>query len=691
MVDMIEIAKGAGFCFGVKRATDALEAAIAKKDGVRLYTLGTLIHNNIYNKQLENAGVRVVSISDIPALADSATDSSPVRVFVRAHGIPREDEAVLREYSEKNPNFAYVDCTCPFVKKIHKIAAENSKEDNFFILIGKATHPEVVGIMSYFDYDKVSFETADDLGAAVENGFFEKFEKKTPIMAAQTTQNLFEWKKSQEILKKLYTNPLIFDTICSVTESRQTEAETLAAKSDLMIVIGGSDSSNTAKLYGICKKFCPLSFRIERPEEVRELNIKMSAHTKVGIAAGASTPSGVIQEVYKTMSELFEELLESSFKTIKQGDIVTGSVTNVTDTELTLDLGAQVTGYIKAEQITDDTSVKLTDMFKKGDEIEARVTRLSDVDGIAELSKKSVDAAKNWQRIVDACENGDVLDGKVTDVVKGGVNVLVGANRVFVPASHTGVPKDGDLASIKGNDVKIKVIEIKGNRAVGSIRLVLRDERRAAENAFWAAMEEGKVFTGVVKSLTAYGAFVDLGGVDGMVHKTELSWSPIASPADVVSVGQELTVFVKSFDAEKKRISLGYKTDDTNPWYIFTGKYAVGDVASVKIVNMMPFGAFAEIVDGVDGLIHISQIAMQRIAKPADALELGQVVDAKIIAIDEENQKVSLSIRALLEEAAAEAEAMPEDYAEEAAQEVAEEAVEATEEVAEAPAEEAAE
>ncbi len=670
---MIKIAKGAGFCFGVKRATDALESAIKENRGERLYTLGTLIHNNIYNSRLEAQGVRVVDISDIPSLAESADESSPVRVFVRAHGIPREDEAVLLACSRKNPRFNYVDCTCPFVKKIHKIAAENSKEENFFILIGKATHPEVVGIMSYFDYDKVTFENSAELAKAVENGFFEKFQKKTPIMAAQTTQNLSEWKKSQEILKKLYTNALIFDTICSVTESRQTEAEALAAESDIMIVIGGTDSSNTSKLYGICKKICPASFRIERPEELRELNFIMSAHTKVGIAAGASTPSGVIWEVYKTMSEqLFEELLESSFKTIKQGDIVTGSVTNVTDTELTLDLGAQVTGYIKAEQITDDTSVKLTDMFKKGDEIEARVTRLSDVDGIAELSKKSVDAAKNWQKIVDACENGDILEGKVVDAVKGGVNVLVGANRVFVPASHTGVPKDGDLASIKGDDVKIKIIEIKGNRAVGSIRLVLREERRAKEDAFWASMEEGKVFTGVVKSMTAYGAFVDLGGVDGMVHKTELSWSPIASPAAVVSVGQEITVFVKSFDAEKKRISLGYKTDDTNPWYIFTGKYNVGDVASVKIVNMMPFGAFAEIVDGVDGLIHISQIAMQRIAKPADALELGQVVDAKIIAIDEENQKVSLSIRALLEEAAAEAEAMPEDYAEEAAEEAAE-------------------
>ncbi len=666
---MIEIAKASGFCFGVKRATDALEAAIAEeRQGERLYTLGTLIHNNTYNAFLAEKGVRIASIEDIEKLSDSANETSPVRVFVRAHGIPREDEARLIEASEKNKYFSYVDCTCPFVKKIHNIAADNSRPENLFILIGKDTHPEVVGIMSYFDYDKLTFPTSAALEEAAKKGIFEKFAEKQPIMAAQTTQNLNEWKKSQEILKKLYTNPLIFDTICSVTEIRQKEAAELSAKSDIMIVIGGTDSSNTAKLYDICKKICPMSFRIERPEEIEELNFIMSAYTKVGIAAGASTPSGVIQEVFKTMSENFEELLES-FKTIKQGEIVTGIVTNVTDTELTLDLGAQVTGYIKAEQITDDTTAKLTDMFKVGDEIEAKVTRLSDVDGIAELSKKHVDAVKNWQKIVDACESGEVLCGKVIEVNKGGVNVLVGSNRVFVPASHTGVSKDGDLNTLKGTEVKVKVIEISGNRAVGSIRIVARDERKAREAEFWASVEIGKVYTGTVKSLTSYGAFVDLGGVDGMVHKTELSWSPISSPAAVVSVGQELTVFVKDVDVEKKRISLGYKTDDTNPWYIFTSKYNVGDVASVEIVSLMPYGAFAKIVDGVDGLIHISQIAQEKIGKPADVLSVGQVVDVKIIAIDDEKCKVSLSIRALLDEAQAAEEAMPEDYTEEASDE----------------------
>jgi len=656
----VTVAKNAGFCFGVRKATERLEAKVAsarKKE--RIYTLGHIIHNETYNAMLKAKGVEVTSMSELPQLAKSASEDSPVTVFVRAHGIPREDKLLLKSLSSENQYFKYEDCTCPYVKKIHKIAENNSQEDKLFILLGSADHPEVVGIMSYFDFNKLTFETAEEFEMAINDGKLEKFSNLTPILAAQTTQKLAEWKKTQKILKKLYTNPLIFDTICSVTESRQTEAAALASESDLMIVIGGRESSNTAKLFALCKENCRSAVWIENPSELADYNFITSAHTKVGIAAGASTPLGVIQEVYNKMSEMnqkenFETMLEQSFKTLNTGDIVTGIVTSVTDAELTLDLGAQVTGYIKAEQITDDPTVKLTEMFKKGDEIEARVGRVSDIEGIAELSKKAVDAAKNFQRIVEAFESGEVLCGKVIDVVRGGVNVLVGASKVFVPASQTGVARDVDMNTIKGNDVKIKVIEVKGNKVVGSIKAVLREERKAQKEAFWASIEEGKVYTGTVKSMTNFGAFIDLGGVDGMVHKTELSWKPISTPAAVLTLGQEITVFVKSFDAEKKRISLGYKTDDTNPWYIFTSKYAVGDVAEVKIVNMMPFGAFAEIIDGVDGLIHISQIAQQKIGKPADVLELGQVVNAKIIAIDEEKQNVSLSIRALLDEAAAE-------------------------------------
>ena len=670
----ITVAKNAGFCFGVKRATDSLESAIEQRKGEeRIYTLGTIIHNGTYNAKLREKGVNICSIADVRALANSACESSPVKIFIRAHGIPLEDESLLEEMAEKNRFFSYVDCTCPFVKKIHSIAREHSSPDNVFLLFGTKDHPEVVGIMSRFEHEKYVFASADELEEILKKEFFVKMNKKTPILAAQTTQKLSEWRKAQEILKKVYTNPLIFDTICSVTDQRQNQAADLAARSDVMIVIGGAESSNTAKLFAVCKENCPQTFRIERAEDLAVNNLITSAHTKVGIAAGASTPSGVIQEVYNKMSEMnenFEAMLAESFKTLNTGDIVTGTVTYVSDAELQIDVGAQVTGIIKAEQITDDPSVKLTEIYKKGDQIEGRVGRVSDIEGIAELSKKAVDSAKNWQRIVTACEEATVVEGKVVEINKGGVSVLVGATKVFVPASQTGVPKDGDLAVLKGQEVSLKIIEIKGNKAIGSIRVVQRELRRANEAAFWENIEEGKVYTGTVKSMTPYGAFVDLGGVDGMVHKTELSWKPIPTPAAVVSVGDEITVFVKSFDAQKKRISLGYKTDDTNPWNIFTNKYAVGDVATVKVVSLMPFGAFAQIVEGVDGLIHISQIAQQKIAKPADVLEVGQEVDVKITAIDEEKQKVSLSIRALLDEAQAEAEAMPEEYAEaEAAEE----------------------
>ena len=672
---MITVAKNAGFCFGVKRAVDTLEDGIAKKQkGERIFTLGTLIHNGVFNSELAKKGVEITSEAELQDLAKSACQSSPVTVFLRAHGVPKETEQLLLRLAAENEFFKFIDCTCPFVKKIHNIAKKYSSPKNVFLLFGKSDHPEVVGIMSYFDYDKLTFNSADELLKLAEQGYFVKINNKTPILASQTTQNLTEWEKSQEILKNYCTNSLIFDTICSVTEERQRDTERLSKECDAMIVIGGRESSNTAKLYSICKRNCPDTVWIERANELSGDKI-LHAHTKLGIAAGASTPLSVIQEVHNIMSEKlnFEAMLDESLKTTKtlnKGDIVTGVVMSVSDAEIQLDLGAQVTGIITPENISDDPSIKLTELYKKGDTIEARIWRLSDVDGIAELSKKTVDHAKEWQAIVNASETGEILNGKVIEVVNGGVNVLVGATKVFVPAYHSGVPKDGDLASIKGTEVSLRIIEIRGNRAKGSIRVVssekARAERKAAEEAFWSTVEEGKVYTGKVKNMTAYGAFIDLGGVDGMVHKSELSWKPIASPASVLTVGQEITVFIKEFDAEKKRISLGYKTEDTNPWNVFNAKYALGDVVSVKVVSLMPFGAFAEIVDGVDGLIHISQIAQQKIGKPADVLSVGQVVDAKIIAIDEEKQNVSLSIRALLDEAQAEAEAMPEEFAEEA-------------------------
>ena len=667
----VEIAPHAGFCFGVKRAVEALENAIKNLPSKgTVCTLGPLIHNESYVHSLEERGVFAIEEEEAIKRAGQATQETPFVLIIRAHGILPDAEKALQKIAVENSCFTLVDCTCPFVKKVQKVALDINPETEFFLLLGDENHPEVKGVMSRAKGEKYACNTTDAVEKVLLGRNEQKNDGKIPILAAQTTQNLCKWNKTEKIIKKLYTNAKIFGTICSVTEERQSRARELATRCDGIVVVGGRQSANTAKLFEICRAECGNTVWIAEAAELDVSRFATSQH--VGIVAGASTPGEEIQEVYKTMSEIikenFEEMLESQCLTLNTGDVVTGTVTHVSDAELQLDLSAGVTGYIKAEQITDDPAFKLTENFKNGDKVEGFVIRVSDIEGVAELSKKRADADKNWQNVVNACENKTVLEGKVTEAVRGGVVILHNANRVFVPASQTGVPKDGDLSTLVGTTVSFKVIEIKApKKAIGSIRVVQREERRAQEADFWANIEVGKAYHGTVKSLTSFGAFVDLGGVDGMVHLTELSWKRIKNPAEVVSVGDELDVFVKSFDPEKKRISLGYKTEESNPWNIFKSQYAVGDIASVKIVNMMPFGAFAEIVDDVDGLIHISQIAMQRIAKPADLLEIGQVVDARITEIDDEKKKVSLSIRALLEEAAEAAEAMPEEYAAEEA------------------------
>ena len=676
VIDMREIlvAKNAGFCFGVARATAAVEREMADHPpGERIFTLGRLIHNEIYNQRLAAGGVAVISAEDVERLAAEATPEAPVKVFVRAHGMTAETEKLLEACAAEKPSFSFVDCTCSFVNKIHRICAEQTelnqkalretgKHDRFLAVLGSADHPEVVGFLSRFDGVKVVFRNAAEAEDMIRNQIAPGDGSMTPILVAQTTQNLMEWEKTKKIYNLTYSRPHIYDTICSITDSRQTEAAELARKCDHIIVIGGRDSSNSAKLYSICKSICADTVWVERADELpKEIPF---TYQRVGIVAGASTPHDIIEEVTNNMSEIqnenFAELLEESLKTLNTGDTVTGIITSINAGEIQLDLGAKVTGVVKLEQITDEPSAKLSEMFKIGDEVEAFVIRVSDRDGFAELSKKRVDSDKNWLKVVAAYENGENIEGKVISVNKGGVEAVCFDNRVFIPAAHTGIPREGDLSTLVGQTVTLRILEIgEKKRAKGSIRLVLRDEKRAREKAFWEEIEEGKIYTGTVKSMTSYGAFVDLGGVDGMVHCTELSWKRIKSPAEVLSIGDEVTVFVKSYDAEKKRISLGYKTEATNPWFIFTSQYAVGDTASVKIVNLMPFGAFAEIVDGVDGLIHISQIADHKIGKPADILEVGQTVDARIIDIDNENQKVSLSIRALIEEAKAAEAALP--------------------------------
>ena len=647
----ITVASHAGFCFGVRRATEAVESAI-KEGKSHIYTLGRLIHNDGYCRSLREAGVSEITAADIPALCERARSGEAITVVIRAHGEVDSLVKQLQACEAESPALRVLDCTCPFVEKVRRIAGEHSGEGKIFYLLGTEDHPEVRGILSCAE-DGIVFSDADHLQRLLNNTAGSEMTNKTVSIASQTTQKLSEWKKSLEILKKVYTNAQIFDTICSVTEERQTEAAALAERSDTMIVIGSKSSSNTLKLYEVCRAKCPRTYLVESAADLQAIDF--SGSQTVSITAGASTPYSVIQEVEETMAEQmenFEELLEKSLKTLNTGDVVTGVITSISQNEIHLDLGSKTTGVIVHEKLTDDPSAKLSELFKVGDEIKAKVIKVSDIDGIATLDKTRVDNDANWGIIVAAYENNETLEGRIVEAVKGGVIISVKGVRVFIPASQTGVPKDGDLASIVGTTQQIKIIEIKEDRkrAYGSIRAILREAKKAEQEAFWNEIEEGKIYDGVVKSLMDYGAFVDLGcGVDGMVHTSELSWKRIRRASDAVKVGDQLRVFVKSFDRERGRISLGYKTEETNPWFVFNNKYSVGDTATVTVVSLMPFGAFAEIVDGVDGLIHISQIADHKIAKPDDVLSVGQSVEAKIVSIDEEKHQVGLSIRALIE------------------------------------------
>ena len=641
------LAENSGFCPGVKRADITVRNLIRnRKENELIYTIGSLIHNRLYNEELKNLGVASVSIKEIEEILHKNSEKY-VTVVIRTHGITKEDNDFLNTLSAKHGNLKIIDMTCPSVKKIHRIAERETGENTFFLLFCNKEHPEALGIMSYAKGEKAMISSLKELEIINFNG-------KIPILCSQTTENLNNFIKIKKFLKKVCTNAKIFDTICNVTENRQHEAIKIAKNSDMMIVIGGRESSNTQKLYNLCRTECPLTLWIESKEELLTDfpdNIK-----NVGVTAGASTPDGIITEVLKVMETKdldFGALLEDTLKSIHTGDTVNGYVCTIGDNEIKLDLGVKVTGVLTKEQITDDPAANLHDMFKIGDEISVFIIRVDDKAGLATVSKKRVDKDNSWVVLKDAHESGEILEGKIVSANKGGVVVATLNTTVFVPASQTGVAKDEDFSVLVGNDTKIKVIEFDNvkKKAIGSIKVVLNAEKKAREDAIWETLEVGQHYNGVVKNLVAYGAFVDIGGVDGMVHNTELSWKKIKHPSQVVSVGQCIEVFIKELDADKRRITLGYKTEDMDVWFQFVKNHSVGDVLPGKIVSITPFGAFAEVSEGVDGLIHISAISTERINSPADVLKVGEIVDVKIINIDNENRRLSLSIRAITEEA----------------------------------------
>ncbi len=647
-------AKTAGFCFGVDRAVKIVYNKLDNRNNV--VTLGPIIHNRNVVEDLEARGCKAVELSEV---------RKEHTVIIRSHGV---GQAVYDKLNEIGAEV--VDATCPFVERIHKIAHEKSSQGYEIFIAGDADHPEVAGIRGHCVGESYVFGSCEEFENLVKKQDF--FTKKVAILA-QTTYNNRMWKQCCEAAGRLLPEALIFDTICNATSERQREVRELAMKADAMIIVGGKHSSNTHKLKAVCDEYCPC-YLIEEASDLG--NIDLSLAKFIGISAGASTPAYIIKEVQQTMSEMlntveeefnFEEELEKTLKKIHTGMKVEGIVTAINNGEVIVDIGTKHTGYIPASELTDDPTLKTEDVVKVGEKVDLIVLKTNDQEGIVTLSKKKVDAALGFEKIVAAKEEDAVLTGTVTNVVKGGVLVASNGVKVFIPASQATPRRDFDLNELLKTSVSFKILEVNEGkqRAVGSIRIVAREEREAARAKFFENVHAGDAVTGEVKSITDYGVFVDLGGVDGLIRRADLSWKRIKHPSDVVSVGDKIEVTIKDIDEETKKVSLTYKKDSENPWEIFKANYEEGMVCKATIVSITSFGAFAQIIDGIDGLIHISQIANQRVNNVADILTVGQEVDVKITEIDLDKKRISLSMRALLpEEETEEAEEIEETEAE---------------------------
>ncbi len=646
----INVAKTAGFCFGVDRAVNIVYNLLREHDDAigRVCTLGPIIHNPQLVEQLKKQGVYIIQ--------DPAQALPQDTVVIRSHGVSR---AVYHRLAETGCRVE--DATCPYVARIHRIVREHSAGGGVIIVAGDCNHPEVQAICGHCENEAYVVANEHELSALLITHDF--FAGKKVHLVAQTTFNKFIYESCVETAKKVCTNLAIFDTICKATAMRQDEAFQISKQSDIMLVIGGRQSSNTAKLKEVCAQNCN-TLLIETAAELTKeqfANVK-----KIGVTAGASTPACIIKEVQTTMSEIlnnidtedvsFEEALEQSLKSVQNGDKVKGTVSGISPTEISVEIGTKHACYVPLAELTDDQTLKPEDIVKKGDEIDLVVVRVNDVEGTVMLSKKRFDAIAGYERVCAAADTQEVLEGKVTEVIKGGVLALTNGVRVFIPASQATLSREEPLEGLLKQPVRLRILEVnrQRGRAVGSIRSVLREERKGAEEKIWNDIEEGKIYSGSVKSIVDFGVFVDLGGVDGLVHISELSWNRIKHPSEVVKVGDVLEVYVKGVDKEKRRISLGYKKTEDNPWEVFKREYSVGSVVSAKVASLTQFGAFATIIPGIDGLIHVSQIANEHVAKPQDVLKVGQQVDVKITEIDLDKKRISLSIKALLADESAE-------------------------------------
>ena len=626
----IILADNAGFCFGVDRAVKMTEEELFDKE-TSVYSYGPLIHNPQAVKSLEDMGLS--TIEDFKEIPEG-------RIIIRSHGVSRSVTEDIQKLG-----LHMVDCTCPYVKAVHKKVQEYHDKGYKVVIIGDREHPEVVGINGWCNMEAYIVNSPEE---ASELPHMER-----SCVVSQTTNRLDKFDQLSRIVEEKSDEAFIFNTICNATKLRQESAEELASRVDAMVVIGGKKSSNTIKLAEISKRNCKNVYHIETIEELALQELQ--TFNTIGITAGASTPDWIIKEAVKVMENYNKdemmEAIDSSFRRISRGDVLKGTVLYVTNNEVMVNINYKSDGIIERSEISKESDADPKELFKVGDEIDVYVMKLDDGEGNVVLSAKRVDFIKDWEVLEESFKNEEILEVKVLNAVKGGLTVLVNNVNGFMPASQISMNYVSDLNQFKGQTFQAKIIDfdIQKRRMILSRKAVEKVEVEKKRAELWEIIEEGKTLEGVVQRLTDFGAFVDLGGIDGLIHISDLAWFRVKHPSEVLSEGDHVEVRVLAFDKEKNRISLGLKQTTEEPWEVFLKKYSVGDIIDGEIVNILDFGAFVRVIKGVDGLLHVSQISKDHVEKPSDVLKIGDKVTVKITEINEDDKKISLSAKDAME------------------------------------------
>jgi 4-hydroxy-3-methylbut-2-enyl diphosphate reductase len=620
------ISKNAGFCFGVERAINTALKTVESEEIV--YSYGPLVHNQQVVEYLEDKGI--ITVNSIDDLMSKKTGA----VIIRSHGLPKNTIEEIEKLG-----FKIVDCTCPFVKSVHKKVSEYNNKDYNIIIIGDKDHPEVIGINGWCNNQAYIVNSVED---ANNLDFMDR-----ACVVSQTTNNIEKFTKISKIVEEKAKETIIFNTICNATRLRQESASELAKQVDAMIVLGGKNSSNTRKLAEVSRIYNENVYHLESISEIslQELN----KFNKIGITAGASTPDWIIKEAVRVMENFNKdemmEAIDSSFKRINRGDVLKGTVLYVTNNEVMVNINYKSDGIIQREEMSKDSEVNPKDIFKVGDEIDVYVLKLDDGEGNVVLSTKRVEYLKYWEKLEDKFKNDEIVEAKVKNSVKGGLIASINGINGFIPASQISVKFVKDLNQYVGKTLKCKIIDfdVEKKKLILSSKAVEKEERDQQKRAVWDNIHENDIIKGRVQRITDFGAFVDIGGIDGLIHISDMAWYRIKHPSEVLKEGQEVEVKVLSFDKDKGKISLGLKQTLPEPWEEFIENYKVGDVIEGEIVNLLDFGAFVRLINGVDGLLHVSQISNEHIEKPNDVLKIGDKIKVEIVDIDEENKKVNLS------------------------------------------------